>query len=202
MSGLKARLRAGAVAAVVSTAVAGALASPVCAVERVPDSYVAQVRAWSQDPTVLITLRAWNAKHADLTLEDIERMDQDWRKQTEAEQKPLIAKILGAPLSALLFRHQAASGGQLIEAFVMSNRGLNVGQSAVTSDYWQGDEAKFQESFGRGVDAVHFGEVEVKDNGRQAQQVSMTIADPKTGKPIGAITAEFDLDLIAITPGS
>ena len=198
---LKSRLRAGAVALGCSL-IAAALTGPAAAAERVPASYVEQVRAWTQEPTTLITLRAWNDKHAELTQADIDRLDQDWRKQTEGEQQPLIAQILGAPLSSMLLRHQADSGGKLIEAFVMSTRGLNVGQSAVTSDYWQGDEAKFQESFGRGADAVHFGAVEVKDTGRRAQQVSLTITDPKTGQPIGAITAKFDLDLIALSTGS
>jgi hypothetical protein len=200
MIDLKGPLSAGAAAILVG--IAGAMAGPAAAAERVPASYVEQVRAWTQDPTTLITLRAWNDKHADLSQADIDRMDQDWRKQTEGDQKPLIAQILGAPLSSMLLRHQADSGGQLIEAFVMNRHGLNVGQSAVTSDYWQGDEAKFQESFGRGADAVHYGEVEVKDTGRRAQQVSLTITDPETGQPIGAITAEFDLDLIALTEGS
>ena len=200
MFDLKSRLFAGAAVALTASLVAPS--GPAAAAEQVPDRYVELVRSWSQDPTTLITLRAWNDKHAGLTQDDIDRLDQDWRKQTEGEQKPLIARILGAPLSGMLLRHQADSGGQLIEAFVMNSRGLNVGQSAVTSDYWQGDEAKFTESFGLGADAVHYGEVEVKDNGRRAQQVSLTIVDPETGKPIGAITAEFDLDLIAMTEGS
>jgi hypothetical protein len=199
---LKRPPRAGVAAVVTCIIAAAALAGPAGAAEQVPPSYVEQVRTWSQDPTTLMTLRAWNDKHADLTQADIDRMDQDWRKQTEGAQKPLIAEILGAPLSSMLLRHQADSGGQLIEAFVMNRHGLNVGQSAVTSDYWQGDEAKFKQSFGRGAEAVHYGEVEVKDTGRRAQQVSLTITDPNTGKPIGAITAEFDLDLIALTEGS
>ncbi|MBK1697610.1 hypothetical protein CKO21_10170 [Rhodovibrio salinarum] len=178
------------------------MAAPALAAGEIPQRYVEKVRTWSQDPTVLITLRAWNEKHADLDQDDIDRMDQDWRKQTASDQKPLIAELLGAPLSAMLLRIQADSDGRLIETFVMDKNGLNVGQSAVTSDYWQGDEAKFQESFGRGPGAVHYGEVEVKDTGRRAQQVSLTIVDPRTGEPIGAITAEFDLDLIASTPES
>ena len=202
MIDFKAPLSAGAAVMLAGIATAGGLAGPAAAADRVPTSYLEQVRAWSQNPTTLMTLRAWNDKHADLTQDDINRMDQDWRKQTEGAQKPLIAEILGAPLSSMLLRHQADSGGQLIEAFVMNRHGLNVGQSAVTSDYWQGDEAKFKQSFGRGADAVHYGEVEVKDSGRRAQQVSLTITDPKTGDPIGAITAEFDLDLIALTEGS
>jgi hypothetical protein len=202
MSDLKARLRAGVFALLAGSAAAGSLAAPASAGQEVPQRYVDKVRAWSQHPTVLITLRAWNQKHADLTRAEIERMDRDWRKQTGGEQKPLIAEILGAPLSAMLLRHQADSDGELIESFVMDARGLNVGQSAVTSDYWQGDEAKFQQSFGAGAGAVHYGPVEVKDTGRRAQQVSLTIADPETGEPIGAITAEFDLDLITATSGS
>jgi hypothetical protein len=203
MLDLKSRLHAGAVALLMGSLGAAATTGPAAAAaEQVPPSYVEQVRAWSQDPTVLITLRSWNEKHADLSQAEIEQLDQDWRAQTKSAQKPLIAEILGAPLSSLLLRHQADSGGELIEAFVMNQHGLNVGQSAVTSDYWQGDEAKFQQSFVRGARAVHFGEVEVKDNGRRAQQVSLTITDPKTGEPIGAITAEFDLDLIALTSGS
>ncbi|MDZ7713969.1 MAG: hypothetical protein U5L06_13080 [Rhodovibrio sp.] len=202
MFDLKRPRRAAAAAIVTCIIAAGTLAGPAAAAEQVPPRYVEQVRAWSQDPTTLMTLRAWNDKHADLTQDEIDRMDQDWRKQAAGAQKPLIAQILGAPLSSMLLRHQADSGGQLIEAFVMNRHGLNVGQSAVTSDYWQGDEAKFNESFGRGAGAVHYGEIEVKDSGRRAQQVSLTITDPKTGKPIGAITAEFDLDLIAMTEGS
>lgn len=199
---LKFSLRACARSVVFGALLAGGLAGTAGAAERVPASYVEQVRAWSQQPTVLITLRAWNERHEDLTQADIDRMDQEWRAQTKSEQKPLIAEILGAPLSAMLLRYQADSGGKLIETFVVDKNGLNVGQSAVTTDYWQGDEAKFKQSFGRGVDAVHYGAVEVKDSGRRAQQVSLTITDPKTGKPIGAITAEFDLDLIAMSAGS
>ena len=202
MVDVKARGRAVGLAVLACSVAAVAPAGPAAAGEQIPRRYVEQVRAWGQDPTALITLRAANAEHADFTQDDIDRLDRDWRKQTGSDQKPLIAQILGAPLSAMLMRRQAESAGILVESFVMSSRGLNVGQSAVTTDYWQGDEAKFQESFGRGADGVHYGDVEVKDSGRRAQQVSLTVTDPKTGQPIGAITAEFDLDLIAATPGS
>jgi uncharacterized phage infection (PIP) family protein YhgE len=38
---------------------------------------------------------------------------------------------------------------------VKDNKGLNVGQSDVTSDYWQGDEAKWKKSYKMGAGAVH-----------------------------------------------
>lgn len=167
--------------------------------QEIPPQVVDALRSWTQEPTVLITLRSWNKKHQDLTQADIDALDTKWRKQRETEEQPLIAEISGAPLSDFLIRKQAASGGRLIESFVMDSKGLNVGLSSVTSDYWQGDEAKFQETFGKGPDSVHFGEVEVKDStGHRAQQVSLTITDPETGEAIGAVTAEFDLDVLAM----
>ncbi len=176
--------------------VAGA-APTAASAQEIPQDLVDTLRAWTQEPTVLITLRSWNRKHADLTRADIEAKDREWRAQRERADQPLIAEISGAPLSDFLIRKQAASGGRLIESFVMDDNGLNVGMSAVTSDYWQGDEAKFQKTYGAGAGAIHYGEVEVKDaTGHRAQQVSLTITDPDTGKPIGAITAEFDLDIV------
>jgi hypothetical protein len=79
----------------------------------------------------------------------------------------------------------------------MDAKGLNVAQSTVTSDYWQGDEDKFSMSFGAGADAIHLGEIE-QDESTQAfqSQVSITIVDPQTGAPIGAVTAGVDLSMI------
>lgn len=167
--------------------------------DEIPDRLVEQVRAWTAHPTVLITLRRWNARHEGLTDAEIRELDRQWRRQTDASQQPLIAQIGSAPLSNFLLRKQADAGGQFIEVFVMNARGLNVAISAVTSDYWQGDEAKFRRTYDVSPTAVHFGAVEVKDDtGHRAQQVSMTIADPDTGAPIGAITAEVDLDVAAL----
>jgi hypothetical protein len=167
---------------------------------QIPPQYVEQVRSWATAPTVLLTLRAANEEHRKLTDKAIQDLDTQWRQQRDAERQPLIAEVLAAPLSSYLMRRHAAAQGQLIEVFVMSSKGLNVGQSAITSDLWQGDEAKFERSFGRGTGAVHYGPVETKsDTGRRAQQVSLAISDPDSGTVIGAITAEFDLDLIALS---
>lgn len=168
---------------------------------QIPERFVDQVRSLAQDPTVLITLRADNAQQADMAQKKIEELDTQWRKETDSEQKPLIAEVMAAPLSTFLMRRQAAAHGQVIEVFVMGRSGLSVGTSAVTSDYWQGDEAKFRKTFGEGPGAIHYGPVEIKDSGHRAQQVSMTVSDPDTGRALGAITAEFDLDVIASRRG-
>ena len=77
----------------------------------------------------------------------------------------------------------------IAEVFIMDAQGLNVAASAVTSDYWQGDEAKFQQTYGVGPDAVHISEVELDESTQTYQaQVSLSLTDPATGALIGAVT--------------
>lgn len=81
------------------------------------------------------------------------------------------------------------TAGIVIEVFVMDRRGLNVGQSEITSDIWQGDEAKWTLTYGAGNREMHLGEVEFDESTRSYQaQASYLIADPETGAPLGAIT--------------
>ena len=90
-----------------------------------------------------------------------------------------------------MLEEQLATAGFINEIFVMDMKGLNVAQSAVTSDYWQGDEDKFQLSYGdgTGAGAVHISEVEFDDStGVFQSQVSLPVRDLATGDLLGAIT--------------
>ena len=100
--------------------------------------------------------------------------------------------------AATFLREQVeASGGVITEVFIMDARGLNVAASATTSDFWQGDEAKHSETYGKGVDAVHFGEVEFDESTQSYQgQISMTLTDPATGEAIGALTVGVDAEAL------
>ncbi|MBP2547115.1 hypothetical protein J2858_000008 [Neorhizobium galegae] len=168
------------------------------------DAHVAPVTAflktgvspWVNDPIIISAIKAQNAQHAGLTEADIIKLDKKWRAEVEASDKPLISATLGNAVSTFLKSKQAASKGAISEVFVMDNKGLNVGQSDITSDYWQGDEAKFQKSFGVGKGAIFVDGIE-KDESTQAlqSQASMTIMD-ETGTPIGAITVGVNMDAL------
>jgi hypothetical protein len=61
-------------------------------------------------------------------------------------------------------------------------------QDSLTSDYWQGDEAKWKNSFNAGKGGVDAGKVSFdKSANAQLQQVSLPIVG-SGGKVIGAIT--------------
>ena len=67
------------------------------------------------------------------------------------------------------------TGGAITEVFVMDAQGLNVAASGPTSDYWQGDEAKFQETYLKGAEAIHVSEVEFDESSQTySVQVSVT----------------------------
>jgi opacity protein-like surface antigen len=154
----------------------------------------ANIEPWLADPIVVKAINDQNAAHAGLSQADIDELDKKWRAETEASSHPMIDGVLGNALSKFLVEKQAASGGMVTEIFVTDNKGLNVGQSSVTSDYWQGDEAKWEKSFGAGAGAVFVDEVEKDESTQTLQsQVSVAISDPATSQVIGAVTLGIDV---------
>jgi hypothetical protein len=155
------------------------------------------VKQWISNDTVIQAVKAQNAKHAGLSQADIDNMDKDWIAQTDAGSKPMIDAVLGNALSQFLQQQQGAAGGVVTEIFVMDNRGLNVGQSEITSDFWQGDEAKWQKTYQAGADALFIDEVEMDESTQAFQsQLSMSIVDPASGEVIGAITVGINIDAL------
>lgn len=154
------------------------------------------LREWMKDPAVVEAVKAQNAKHASLTQDKIDALDKQWRAETKAAAKPLINEVMGNPLSSYLKKKEAESKGLVTEIFVMDNKGLNVGQSDVTSDYWQGDEAKWQKTFSVGPNAVFVDKVDQDESTQKFQtQVSISVVDG-AGAVIGAVTVGLDVEML------
>ncbi|WP_428699297.1 hypothetical protein [Stappia sp.] len=178
-----------------------ALTGPAAAEPPAPDvtalidnAFIAQTREWLANPIVPLSIKAQNSLRGDLDQAAIDALDQQWVAERKSDDKPLIAATLSAPLSIYLLRIQAQTLGLYTEIFVMDGNGLNVGQSAITGDYWQGDEAKFQKTFPAGADAVFIDEAEWDEDLKiWRAQLNLTLADPETAQPIGAATVEVNL---------
>lgn len=148
-----------------------------------------ELTKWLSNPALIEAIKLQNAEHADLTEDAIIALDQKWRAEAGNNGGPLIDKLLSAPVSNWLLEQQQETAGFVTEVFVMDNKGLNVAQSVQTSDYWQSDEAKWQQTYAVGPDALHISEVEFDDStGFYQAQGSLSIADPETGEAIGAVT--------------
>ncbi|WP_176695438.1 hypothetical protein [Phaeobacter sp. B1627] len=154
-----------------------------------------EISGWANSPEIVAAITAQNAAHAGLTQSQIDEMDKNWRSQIGDPASPVISPVLNNPVSDTLRSRIDASMGAMTEIFVMDAHGLNVAASDVTSDMWQGDEAKFQDTFGKGAGSVHISPVELDESTQRYQgQVSMTIVDPDSGAPIGAITVGLDAE--------
>lgn len=154
-----------------------------------------KIEPWLADETVLSAVRAQNASHAGMDSERITALDTQWRDEAAAGSGPLIDTVLGNDLSAFLIEKKDALNGVVSEIFVMDNVGLNVGQSDITSDYWQGDEEKWQKTFAVGPGATFVDEVDFDDSAESfLSQASVTIVDPNTGEAIGAITVGINVE--------
>lgn len=151
--------------------------------------YETNILAWAMSPIIVDAINAQNEVSADFDPARIDRLDRMWRDEIGAAERPTIDGVLNNQAADFLRRQVASSDGAITEVFIMDAQGLNVAASQVTSDYWQGDEAKHQATYGAGAGAVHFGDIELDESSQQYQgQISMTIVDSDTGQPVGAIT--------------
>ncbi|ANT59303.1 hypothetical protein AYJ57_02355 [Salipiger sp. CCB-MM3] len=147
----------------------------------------AQVTPLLTEPQILAALAEQNAATSGYDAAQIDALDARWRAEIGAAETPTISPVLENPVSQMLMAYAYSSHGLITEVFVMDGQGLNVAMSHITSDFWQGDEAKFLETVPRGAGALHVGDVEFDESSQHyLVQVSMTISDPDSGAPLGA----------------
>lgn len=149
---------------------------------------VPTIQSWGNNPVLVAAVKAQNARGA--TLDQIKAKDQTWQATSGVDDT----------MKALMHNDAARELGKLersapyyLELFLMDNKGANVAMTNKTSDYWQGDEPKFTESYKDGAGAVHIGKVTF-DASAQAYlvQVSVPVMDGATA--IGALTVGVNLD--------
>lgn len=170
---------------------ATATVTPIGAVEvpaKVNELAKGELAALAADPVLLSAIQAQNAKG--VSLDDIKAADKRWMDTAGVVDfmKAIIDSPAGTHLRTWRQKHAYVS-----EVIVMDNQGANVAITEKTSDYWQGDEKKFTESFKDGgvtfVDKVKF------DDSTQTYsvQVSVPVRDA-AGKPIGVICFGIDIE--------
>jgi hypothetical protein len=143
-----------------------------------------------KDSVIIAAVKAENAKSK--TLDQIKDMDKKWKATAGIADfmKALMESECGKRLADI-----QNSAPYFAEIFVMDNQGANVAMTNKTSDYWQGDEAKFKKSFNGGSGAVFVDEVEFDDSVQSyLAQVSVPVIDDS--RVIGAITFGIDVDKI------
>jgi len=143
---------------------------------------------YSTDPDIVQAVAAQNARGVEL--HRIKTIDEQWKntKLIDGFMFQLMRNACSHALLNIQIRYPF-----IVEAFVMDNQGALVGLTNKTSDYWQGDEAKFIESYKAGKGAIHYGELAYDDSvGETVMQVSLPVM--KNAQAIGAITFGVSVD--------
>lgn len=149
------------------------------------------------DAGIRSAIEIGNEAHGEMADHELIALDRAWRREIGDTEQPTIDGIIEGPGSERLGAMIERGGGALTEIIVMDKRGMNAAVSSATSDFWQGDEEKFQQSFGEGPDGLHVEDLEVDESTGQFQiQVSRTLVDPATGTPVGAVTFGFDAAIL------
>lgn len=150
---------------------------------------VATARQIAADPAVVAAAKAQNARKVPLA--EIQQVDRAWLATRGLDERMRV--LMDNDCARALKRAQAAQS-EISEAFVMDDQGANVCMTNRTSDYWQGDEAKWKESFGR---SAAFVDKPAYDESAQAYLVQVSVPVMAGGKAIGAVTIGINLARLA-----
>lgn len=129
-------------------------------------------------------------------LAEIQEIDKQW---IEAEEEiPIYQEKLNNACAQEL-KTLVAANPYIVETFVMDNQGAIVCMNKITSDYWQGDEAKWQNAYNKGLGGLDVGKIKFdKSANAVLQQISLPIIDTNN-KVIGAVTFGIDVTKIDAT---
>ncbi|WDD98789.1 PDC sensor domain-containing protein [Thalassomonas actiniarum] len=89
-------------------------------------------------PLVIEALKESN-KHC-RNIVDIMKLDASWQANRKLQQK-----ILQNPIAKQVEQMTNSTNNRIVEVLIMDKSGTLVGAFPKTTDYWQGDEAKFQQ---------------------------------------------------------
>lgn len=153
------------------------------------------LQSWLNTPGLVDAVKAQNRRHAGLTEEARDRMDQTWQTAFQTGDHPRVMAWLDEALSHRLRTLAREADGQITEVMLTDRGGLNVAVSDMTSDYWQGDEAKFQRAQGLAAGQLNFEPVTYDESTRKFQvHVSLPVTDTDSGEWLGVLIVGVDVE--------
>ncbi len=150
---------------------------------------------WVESADLIGAVRAQNRRFAKLTDEAREGLDRQWQEAFREGQATEVLSTLETSLSDRLRAQAVDADGLITEVILTDQKGLNVAISDMTSDFWQGDESKFQDAWGLEEGQLHFEPVRYDESTQRFQvHVSRPVRDPDSGAPIGVLIVGVDID--------
>lgn len=143
--------------------------------------YADQVAAWASVQRIIRAVEEQNARH--FTKDHILQIDRAWQRGEDPEG---LATSLGRNDCAQALLAILAANPGYGEAFATDSQGANVCMSRRTSDYWQGDEAKWTRSWAGGTGAIFVSKV-AHDDSTNIDLMHISVPVRSSGRLIGVL---------------
>ena len=140
-----------------------------------------EVEKWASTPIMVNAVKKQNA--SGLTLDEIKAIDREW---IAGEQNELVARLQSNPVGRFLQKKVLSNKGIYTEAFLCDKKGAVVGEYPKTSDYWQGDEKKFTESFNAKNGKVYTGPL-LFDESTESFSIQISVPVKDKNETIGVL---------------
>ena len=158
---------------------------------------IRKIERWKHLPGLEEALKKHNLKARLWTQQEIAIMDKKWIKAFKADDFSYSLKMVDQELSAQLREIKKEGQGQITEIIVADARGLNVAISDITSDFWQGDEAKFTRAFGQPSNRLFFSDIRYDESTKHFQvDISVPLVNEEQQAPIGVLIFGVDSEKV------
>lgn len=157
---------------------------------------VRTVQHMALNPVLIQAVRRQNAEKLDIN--SIKQRDDDWKASKNLTP---FKRSLQENNAGKMLRRYVTRNPFLNEAFLTDNQGANVAAFPATSDYWQGDEEKWTESFNEGAGRIFVGPVE-RDESTNTVAVQVSAPLYHQGETIGVLVVGVTFDYLNTKRGN
>ena len=146
------------------------------------------VERWASEPIVVQAVREANENIRSMS--EIEQIDTRWQETRGVDD--FIRSIIDHPAAQRL-RELRSANPELQEAFLTDRLGANVAATNKTSDFYQGDEAKFTEAYHDGAGSIYIGKI-ARDESIQSFSVQIGVPVIDEGRAIGVLVVTVNAE--------
>ena len=143
-----------------------------------------KANAVASDPVILAALVAKNSEGESMAA--VQAKDREWIAGSTALQRKLTSSECAARLRELI-----EDDALIVEALLMDAQGALVCASSAPSDYWQGDELKWQRTYEQG--ARVFVDEPAHDASTDTYAIQLSVQVLRDDRAIGALTLTLKL---------
>lgn len=137
------------------------------------NTHIIEFRTWARNRILINSVKEQNEKRVDMS--EIKRIDKEW---VDGKANRFASELQNNEAGTFLRNKMLSNKILYLEAFLCDNQGAVVGEYPKTTDYWQGDEEKFIESYNNGDGRLYQGAVAFDESTNSySVQVSIPVFD-------------------------